>query len=277
MDLGASWLGARRCRFCLWAPSVERVELRLLSPGERVLPLARNGCGYHEGVVEDLQPGALYVYRLDGARERPDPASRFQPQGVHGPSQVIDPAAYHWSDAGWTGTALEDFVLYEIHVGTFTAEGTFDAIIPNLDDLKELGVTAIDLMPVAQFPGTRNWGYDGVFPYAVQASYGGPEGLKQLVDACHQRGLAAVLDIVYNHAGPEGNYFADFGPYFTDRYHTPWGRAINFDGPESDDVRRFFIENALYWVTEFHVDALCCALMPATASAIFRPRLFSLS
>ena len=147
-------------------------------------------------------------------------------------------------------------MLYELHVGTFTAQGTFDAIVPHLDELKDLGITSIELMPVAQFPGDRNWGYDGVYPFAVQNSYGGPEGLKRLVNACHQRGLAVTLDLVYNHLGPEGNYLQDFGPYFTDRYRTPWGSAINFDGPESDEVRRFFIENALYWVTEFRVDAL---------------------
>ena len=147
-------------------------------------------------------------------------------------------------------------MLYELHVGTFTAQGTFDAIVPHLDELKDLGITAIEIMPVAQFPGERNWGYDGVYPCAVQNSYGGPEGLKRLIDACHQRGLAVILDVVYNHLGPEGNYLHDFGPYFTDRYHTPWGAAINFDGPDSDEVRRFFIENALSWITEFRLDAL---------------------
>ena len=156
----------------------------------------------------------------------------------------------------WSGIPLSHYVLYELHVGTFTAQGAFDAIVPHLDELKDLGITSIEIMPVAQFPGDRNWGYDGVYPFAVQNSYGGPEGLKRLVDACHQRGLAVTLDVVYNHLGPEGNYLNDFGPYFTDRYRTPWGSAINFDGPDSDEVRRFFIENALYWVTEFRVDAL---------------------
>ncbi|MGH9805152.1 MAG: malto-oligosyltrehalose trehalohydrolase [Candidatus Acidiferrales bacterium] len=256
MQLGANWLGSGRCEFCVWAPAAQRVEVRLVSPSDRVLPLGRDERGYHSGIAESVQQGALYLYRLDGERERPDPASRFQPQGIHGPSQIIDPAAYAWSDSGWAGMPLEDYVLYDFHVGAFTAEGTFDAVIPQLDDLKELGITAVELMPVAQFPGSRNWGYDGAYPYAVQDSYGGPEGLKRLVDACHTRGLAVVLDVVYNHLGPEGNYFGDFGPYFTDCYHTPWGRAINFDGPESDEVRRYFIENALYWITEFHIDAL---------------------
>jgi len=151
---------------------------------------------------------------------------------------------------------LEEYIIYELHVGTFTKEGTFDAVIPHLDELKALGITAVELMPVAQFPGNRNWGYDGVYPFAVQGSYGGPLGLRRLVSACHQRGLAVVLDVVYNHLGPEGNYIADFGPYFTERYQTPWGAALNFDGPHSDEVRRFFIENAIYWLTEFHIDAL---------------------
>jgi len=168
---------------------------------------------------------------------------------------VVDPD-FRWDDHLWEGIPLQAYVLYEIHVGTFTPEGTFDAVITHLDELKELGITAIELMPNAQFSGARNWGYDGVFPFAVQSSYGGPWGLKRLVNACHQKEVAVVLDVVYNHLGPEGNYLGDFGPYFTDRYRTPWGHAINFDGPHSDEVRRFFIENALYWITEFHIDAL---------------------
>jgi maltooligosyltrehalose trehalohydrolase len=195
------------------------------------------------------------MYQLDGTIERPDPASRLQPEDVHGPSEVVD-ARFTWGESCWWGLPLREYIIYELHVGTFTPDGTFDAIIPHLPDLKALGITAVELMPVAQFPGTRNWGYDGVFPFAVQRSYGGPQGLKRLVDACHQLGLAVVLDVVYNHLGPEGNYLRDFGPYFTERYRTPWGAALNFDGPYSDDVRRFFIENALFWVTEFRIDAL---------------------
>jgi maltooligosyltrehalose trehalohydrolase len=211
--------------------------------------------GYHHGVLEGVEPGSLYLFRLDGGRERPDPASRSQPQGVHGPSEVADPQ-FAWQDASWVGPRLQDYVLYELHVGTFTREGTFDAILPHLSDLKDLGVTALELMPVAQFPGSRNWGYDGAYPFAVQDSYGGPVGLKRLVDACHRAGLAVVLDVVYNHLGPEGSYAGEFGPYFSERYRGPWGAAINFDGPGSDEVRRFFIENALAWVTDYHVDAL---------------------
>jgi maltooligosyltrehalose trehalohydrolase len=183
---------------------------------------------------------------------------------------VVD-RRFGWSDRGWKGVPLENVILYELHVGTFTPEGTFDAVIPHLDRLADLGVTAVELMPVAQFPGSRNWGYDGVFPYAVQDSYGGPEGLKRLVDAAHARGLAVVLDVVYNHLGPEGNYLDDFGPYFTARYKTPWGLALNFDGPESDAVRRFFVENALQWVADFHLDGLRLDAVHAIADASERP------
>ena len=253
--LGATSLGPEGCRFEVWAPAAEQVEVRLVEPDERLVALTRAERGYHYGVIDGVIPGALYRYRLDAQTERPDPASRYQPQGVHGPSQVVD-RDFAWQDAGWSGLPLADYIVYELHVGTFTSEGTFTTIIRQLDRLCELGITAIELMPVAQFPGERNWGYDGVFPFAVQSSYGGPHGLKQLVNACHQRGLAVVLDVVYNHLGPEGNYLGDFGPYFTDRYKTPWGLALNFDGPLSDEVRRFFIDNALYWITEFHVDAL---------------------
>jgi len=254
-SLRATCLGEGLCQFSVWAPFTQRVEILLVSPAERIVPLERKEGGYHQAILEGMEPESLYFYRLDGKKERPDPASRFQPQGVHGPSQVVD-SHFPWEDGDWSGLPLQDYILYELHVGTFTPEGTFDAIISHLDKLKELGITAVELMPVAQFPGNRNWGYDGAYPFAVQHSYGGPEGLKRLVNACHSKGLAAVLDVVYNHLGPEGNYLGDFGPYFTDRHRTPWGTAINFDGPHSDEVRRFFIQNALHWVTEFHVDAL---------------------
>jgi maltooligosyltrehalose trehalohydrolase len=253
--LGATYLGGGLGRFLVWAPLVSQVDIHILSPEERIAPLNKVGRGYHYGVVQGVKPGTRYLYRLDGDLERPDPASKFQPEGVHGPSQVIDPN-FVWEEQHWSGVPFSHYVIYELHVGTFTAQGTFDAIVVHLDELKDLGITAIELMPVAQFPGERNWGYDGVYPFAVQNSYGGPDGLKRLIDACHQRGLAVILDVVYNHLGPEGNYLQDFGPYFTDRYRTPWGIAINYDGPDSDEVRRFFIENALNWVTEFRVDAL---------------------
>ncbi len=254
--LGAIHLGDGRCRFRVFAPGAETVSVRLLSSPERIVLLESGGDGYHAGVVEGVAPGALYRYRLNDRTERPDPASRFQPQGVHGPSQVVDRGSFLWRDDGWTGIPLEHYIFYEVHVGTFTHAGTFEAVIPCLDALADLGVTALELMPVAQFPGSRNWGYDGVFPFAVQNSYGGPDGLKALVDACHARGLAVVLDVVHNHLGPEGSVLRDFGPYFTPRYRTPWGDAINFDGPGSDAVRRFFIESALAWLDDFRVDAL---------------------
>ncbi|NIQ38138.1 MAG: malto-oligosyltrehalose trehalohydrolase [Proteobacteria bacterium] len=239
----------------MWSPFVQKVDVHVLSPVEQIFALERDKRGYYRGTLEHIEPGSLYLYRLDEEKKRPDPASRSQPQGVHGPSQVVD-SHFPWDDAGWDGLPLRDYIVYELHVGTFTPEGTFEAIIPHLDELTTLGITALELMPVVQFPGDRNWGYDGTYPFAVQYSYGGPKGLKQLVNACHQRGLALVLDVVYNHLGPEGNYLGDFGPYFTDQYKTPWGPSINFDGPHSDEVRRYFIENALYWVTEFHIDAL---------------------
>jgi maltooligosyltrehalose trehalohydrolase len=253
--LGALYRGEDGCGFSVWAPLSETVEVYMLSPRERMIPLEKTDDGYFEGVGEDVTPGSLYLYRLTGGIERPDPVSRYQPEGVHGPSQVIDPA-FPWEDVERPDICLDDYVIYELHVGTYTHEGTFEAIIPHLDTLIDLGVTAVELMPVAQFPGERNWGYDGVFPFAVQNSYGGPVGLRRLVNACHVRGLAVVLDVVYNHLGPEGNYLWDYGPYFTDRYKTPWSSAVNFDGPDSDEVRHFFIENALYWIRAFHMDAL---------------------
>jgi maltooligosyltrehalose trehalohydrolase len=253
--LGAVYLGNNRCQFEVWAPWAESVEVHVVEPRDDVFPLEADSNGYHRGEAGGIIPGTKYLYRLNSQKERPDPASRFQPQGVHSPSEVVDPS-FNWSDQDWRGPDLDDYLLYEIHVGTFTAEGTFDAAARRLDDLETLGVSVVELMPVGQFPGSRNWGYDGVYPFAVQASYGGPGGLKRFVNACHERGLGVALDVIYNHLGPEGNYLAEFAPYFTDRYRTPWGPAINFDGPWSDEVRRYFIENALQWVTEFHIDAL---------------------
>jgi len=253
--LGATYLGNGRCQFIVWAPVIQKVEVHIVSPKELIVPLVRDVQGYHQAIVQGVEPSCLYFYRLDSKKERPDPASRFQPRGVHGPSQVLD-SHFPWEDQNWPGLPLEEYIVYELHVGAFTREGAFSAIIPYLDELKDLGITAVELMPVGQFPGNRNWGYDGAYPFAVQDSYGGPEGLKRLVNTCHQKGLAVVLDVVYNHLGPEGNYIADFGSYFTDRYKTPWGAGLNFDGPYSDEVRRFFIENAVYWLTEFHIDAL---------------------
>jgi len=240
-------------RFRVWAPETTSVEVELLGADASRTPLQRDG-EYFQGLVP-AAAGDRYWYWLDGTVRRPDPASRCQPDGVHGPSQVID-TAFPWSEEGWRGIALADCIFYELHVGSFTPEGTFDAAIGRLGYLRELGVTALELMPVAQFPGSRNWGYDGVYPFAPQQSYGGAAGLKRLVDACHRQGLAVFLDVVYNHLGPEGNYLHAFGPYFTDRYRTPWGDAVNFDGPLSDGVRGYFIANACHFVSEYRLDGL---------------------
>jgi maltooligosyltrehalose trehalohydrolase len=241
-------------RFRVWAPRASSLSLRVVGESND-LPMIPEKNGFYTLFVKGLGPGARYLYVLDEEYARPDPVSRFQPEGVHGPSEVIDPNDFPWEDQDWNGIPLKEMILYEIHTGTFTREGSFEAIIPSLDYLEnDLGVTAIELMPVGQFPGERNWGYDGTYLCAPQNSYGGPRGLKTLIQACHQKGLAVILDVVYNHLGPEGNYLANYGPYFTDRYKTPWGSAINFDGPESDEVRNFIVDNALYWVTEYHVE-----------------------
>ena len=253
--LGANPLPDGSSEFVVWAPRRKQVELRLLDSKPRLLTMDGDALGYWR-VLAEVTPGAKYFYRLDGDLQRPDPASHFQSEGVHGPSQVVDLRGFAWTDADWKGFALEDTVLYELHVGTFSREGTFAALIPQLDRLAELGVNTIELMPIAQFPGTRNWGYDGVFPYAVQNTYGSPHDLQTLVDAAHARRLAVALDVVYNHLGPEGNYLGEYGPYFTDHYRTPWGAAVNFDGPHSDEVRHFFVQNALYWLQNFHIDVL---------------------
>ncbi len=254
--IGARILPNGRCRFRVWAPEEPRLELHLLAPHDQFVTLRRDFDGYHEIVVDGVGPGTRYLFRLPDGRELPDPASRFQPLGVHGPSEVVALAPSNWHDSRCAGLPLDDYILYELHVGTYTPEGTFDAVIPFLPELRDLGVTAIEIMPVAQFPGARNWGYDGAYPFAVQNTYGGPEGLQRLVDAAHHYELAVVLDVVYNHLGPEGNYLGTYGPYFTDRYRTPWGSAINFDGAYSDEVRRYFVGNAVYWLEDFHIDAL---------------------
>jgi maltooligosyltrehalose trehalohydrolase len=253
--LGAQPVGEEECHFLVWAPFARTIELQLESPSRRLEPMQRGGDGYFHCTARGVPPGSTYFYRLDQNTSRPDPASRLQPQGVHGPSEVVS-RQFNWQDSVWKGLPLDRLVIYELHVGTFTPEGTFDAIVPRLAALKELGINTIELMPVAQFPGSRNWGYDGVCPFAVQNSYGGPAALRRLVNECHRLGLCVALDVVYNHLGPEGNYLRSFGPYFTDRYKTPWGEAINFDGPFSDHVRRYFISNALYWIADFHIDAL---------------------
>jgi maltooligosyltrehalose trehalohydrolase len=254
-DLGAIWLGNNECRFHVWAPASSEVHVHFVAPEERMVRMDTKKRGYHVAVASGLAPAARYFYRLTNGKEFPDPVSRSQPEGVHGPSEVVNPQ-FDWTDNSWFGQPIETYIIYELHVGTFTPEGTFEAVIPYLDELTHTGITAIELMPIAQFPGPRNWGYDGVFPFAVQHSYGGSRGLKRLVNACHKCGLSVILDVVYNHIGPEGNYLSQFGPYFTERYKTPWGSALNFDDVNSDEVRYFFISNALEWITDYHIDAL---------------------
>ncbi len=243
-------------RFRVWAPKVSQLSVKILGDDERTVSMERGGGDIFEALIEEVRPGADYFYIVDGERERPDPVSRWQPAGVHGPSRVVDPYAFNWTDGDWKGIELKDLIIYELHTGTFTEEGRFTSIIEKLPHLKSLGITALELMPVAEFPGGRNWGYDGAHLYAPQSTYGGPDGLKTLVDACHREGLAVILDVVYNHLGPEGNYLGEYAPIFSKSYRTPWGDALNFDGAESDGVRRYFKENALYWLTEYHMDGL---------------------
>ena len=253
-------LSAGQATFMVWAPHAERMELHVATgsaAGEHVMALdPAHRSKVWTVTVPGIVAGDRYGYRVNGSEPLPDPVSRSQPDGVHGLSELVDPDAFQWTDDAWKGLALPDFVIYEMHVGTFTPEGTFDAAAARLADLAALGITAIELMPIASFPGRRNWGYDGVNFYAPQATYGGPDGLKRLVDAAHRLGIAVTLDVVYNHVGPEGNYLDRFGPYFTDTYRTPWGQAVNYDGRGSDAVRRWAHDNALFWVSEYHVDAL---------------------
>ena len=255
--LGASLTG-QACEFCLWAPNARQVTLQLHSQdgsAPREFPMQRTDDGFFL-LGTAAQPGDRYFYIVDKQRPVPDPVSRLLPLGVHGPTEIVDLDRFHWTDAGWSGVALKDYVIYELHIGTFTAEGTFDAAVAKLPYLKKLGISVIELMPVAAFPGARNWGYDGVSPYAVQATYGGPDGLRRFVDAAHKLGLGVILDVVYNHLGNEGNYLRLFGPYFTTQHKTPWGEAVNYDQQGCEGVRRYFVENALYLVREYHLDGL---------------------
>jgi maltooligosyltrehalose trehalohydrolase len=262
----------------VWAPRAASVSVEI---GGHRHPLAAGQAGYHAGEVPG---GAGDDYRFvlggtadDAEQVLPDPASRWQPEGIFGPSRVVDLGAHHWSDGSWRPPELGDYVFYELHVGTFRPEGTLDAAAGALGHLCDLGATAVELMPVAQFPGRRNWGYDGVFPFAVQDSYGGPAALQRFVDAAHGLGLAVVLDVVYNHLGPEGNVLPAYGPYLTDRYRTPWGKAVNFDGPGSDEVRRFFATNALEWFEAFHADALRLDAVHGIVDRTARPFLVELA
>ncbi len=251
--LGAHLIDRKRARFCVWAPAAERLEVHLLR-GDRYIPMTREDFGYFTCTADDVVAGDRYFFRIDGTKERPDPTARAQPDSVHEASAVVD-TAFKWTDAYFHPPSLRNSVFYELHVGTFTPEGTFTAIIPHLKRLHELGVTTLNIMPIATTPGARNWGYDGVYIFAAQSIYGGLQGLQKLVDAAHNQGMAVFLDVVYNHFGPEGNYIWDYAPgFFTERYRSPWGSAVNFDGRDSDQVRRFFIENALFWLEHAHID-----------------------
>ncbi len=256
MPFGAEVREDGSTRFRLWAPGAERVELWLEEAG-RTLPMARDAGGWAEHVTREAPVGTRYRFRIDGQTLVPDPAARFQPGDVHGASEVIDPLAYGWAATAWGGVPPERLVLYELHVGTFTPAGTYAGVAERLDHLASLGVTAVELMPLADFPGRWGWGYDGVLLFAPESRYGRPEDLKALVDAAHARGLAVFLDVVYNHFGPEGNYLHRYAPgFFSARHRTQWGDGINYDGPGSEVVRSFMIHNALYWLTEFHLDGL---------------------
>lgn len=258
MPFGATVLDGGGVRFALWAPAADRVVLECGRPAAMASAvMTRDADGWHRLVVAQAAAGDSYRFQLPGGLRVPDPASRFNPQDVHGPSQVIDPGSYAWQDGGWRGRPWEEAVIYELHVGTFTPEGSFTAAKARLRELADLGITALELMPLADFPGSRNWGYDGVLPFAPDASYGTPDELRQLVDAAHGLGLMVLIDVVYNHFGPEGNYLHAYCPqFFNPAHQTPWGSAINYDGEASRTVRDFFIHNALYWVQEFHFDGL---------------------
>lgn len=240
----------------VWAPHANNVEL-IIRGEEAGSAMEKDSYGYWQaGNQENINAGTKYMFKIDGEHKLPDPASMSQPDGVHSWSEVIDHTAFIWTDQSWQAPAQSELIIYELHVGTFTDEGTFESIIDKMDHLKALGINAIEIMPIAQFPGERNWGYDCVYPFAAQNSYGGVSKLKRLVDKCHQSGIAVILDVVYNHMGPEGNYLSRYGPYFTDKYNTPWGAALNFDDSYSDHVRNFFIQNAIMWLKDFHLDGL---------------------
>jgi malto-oligosyltrehalose trehalohydrolase len=257
MPFGAECRDDGSVRFRLWAPAARQIELCLEKANSKRLPMERRDSGWFDLITDAARPGTRYRFRIDSAHEVSDPASRFQPRDVHGPSEVIDPSSFEWQDDSWRGRPWNEAVTYELHVGAFTSSGTFSSVAGRLGYLAELGITAIELMPVSDFPGQRDWGYDGVYPFAPDSCYGRPEELKELVQAAHGHRLMVFLDVVYNHFGPEGNYLNSYAPqFFTDRHRTPWGKGINFDGPESRNVRDFFIHNALYWLDEYHLDGL---------------------
>jgi maltooligosyltrehalose trehalohydrolase len=255
LDLGANVV-AGGVRFRVWAPNARRVEVEVEGrSGVERHALTPEAHGDYAGTVRGAQAGDRYRYSLDGSQPFPDPASRSQPDGPHGASEVVDPARFGWTDSGWPGLTADGLAIYELHVGTFTSKGTFDTAVERLPDLKSLGVNVVELMPLAEFPGRRNWGYDGVDLYAPSSVYGGPDGLRRFVDAAHAIGLGVLLDVVYNHFGPDGNYLRVYADdYFTDRHATPWGDAVNYDGTKSEHVRHFVLQNVRYWLEEYHLD-----------------------
>lgn len=255
-EIGALYQGEGICRFVLWAPEADSVNINFVGEEPVSIPFIHESYGYWFTEVEGVYPGDQYYYSINSGPQLPDPASKSQPHGIYGPSAVVSHHDFSWTDEDWKNIPLKDMIIYELHTGTFTESGTFDGVASRIQYLKELGVNVIELMPIAEFPGNRNWGYDGVLPFAVHHAYGGPDGLKRLVNACHQAGIAVILDVVYNHLGPEGNILEKYGHYYTSEYKTPWGAAINFDGPHSDEVRNYFIQNALMWLRDYHIDAL---------------------
>lgn len=256
MKIGSYYQENGKCNFVVWAPTPEKVELKLVYPQEKIIPMQKFWRGYWKVELDNIPEGTKYFYRLNGETDRPDPASHYQPNGVHDVSQVVNHDNFKWEDQSWKDIELSKLIIYELHVGTFSQEGTYLSIIPKLKDLKELGITAIQLMPIAQFPGRRNWGYDGVYLFASQNSYGTPDDLKKLVNECHKQEIAVILDVVYNHFGPEGNYMTSFGPYLTDKHKSPWGDGVNYDDSYSTEVRNYFIQNALHWLKDYHIDGL---------------------
>jgi len=251
-NIGVNFIDTGEAEIVIWSPLAKSVDVFV---NEKKISLSNN-FGHWKAVTRDILPGTKYSISVDGQKSLPDPASLSQPDGVHGASAAVDLNKFRWTDTSWRNIPQRDYIIYELHTGTFTPEHNFEGIASKLDHLADLGINAIEIMPVGQFPGSRNWGYDGVFPFAVQQSYGGAEGLQKLVNTCHEKGIAVILDVIYNHIGPEGNYLPQFAPYFTGKYHTPWGKALNFDDAWCDGVREYFIENALMWFRDFHIDAL---------------------
>ena len=255
-QVGAILNKDKSCDFNLWAPFASKVQLILEHPFEKKIEMIQENEEYWHVKLENFESATRYMFQVDDTMPLPDPASFYQPYGVEGPSEVRDLNEFKWTDGDWQNIPLENMIFYELHTGVFSKKGTFEGIAERLDYLLDLGVNTIQLMPVSQFPGNRNWGYDGVFPFAIHESYGGPEGLMNLVNICHQKGLAVFLDVVYNHIGPEGSCLAEYGPYFAERYKTPWGKAINYDDKYCDGVRNYIIQNTLMWLQQFHIDGL---------------------